>query len=257
MYYWKKNEAQNLYARARVQFPGSSVQDGLIHSILKKDSPVNRKFVEQTETRQFQRWFGKSKVVDRDGEPLVVYHATDAEFTVFDRDKLGERTKQRDIEDFNMDMEDSVGLLRSAELGFWFSEKNLAEDEYGGRDVLKLEDGKRIGMPVYLSIENPNYVDTYDLMETLDNMTVEEYLQEMEDYGYDGLIVTDQEFDNATSYVVFKPNQIKSATDNVGTFADICYFVSWRCNGLQAAQQHPKHHRLSMPCANCGGAERR
>ena len=257
VYYWKKTEARDLFESAGVQFPGGSMQDGLIRSILKNDSPVNRKFVEQTETTQFKRWFGKSKVVDRDGEPLVVYHATDAEFTVFDRDKLGERTKQRDIEDFNRNMEDSVGLLRSAELGFWFSEKNLAEDEYGGRHVLKLEDGKRIGMPVYLSIENPNYVDTYDLMETLDNMTVEEYLQEMEDYGYDGLIVTDQEFDNATSYVVFKPNQIKSATDNVGTFADICYFVSLRCNGLQAAQQHPKHHRLSMPCANCGGAERR
>ena len=218
VYYWKKTEARDLFDMAGVQFPGVTMQDGLIHSILKNDSPVNRKFMEQTETTQFKRWFGKSKVVDRDGEPLVVYHATDAEFTVFDRDKLGERTKQRDIEDFNRDMEDSVGLLRSAELGFWFSEKNLAEDEYGGRDVLKLEDGKRIGMPVYLSIENPNYVDTYDLMETLDNMTVEEYLQEMEDYGYDGLIVTDQEFDNATSYVVFKPNQIKSATDNVGTF---------------------------------------
>lgn len=166
-------------------------------------------------------------------------------------------TNWEKIEDFNRNMEDSVGLLRSAELGFWFSEKNLAEDEYGGRDVLKLEDGKRIGMPVYLSIENPNYVDTYGLMETLDNMTVEEYLQEMEDYEYDGLFITDQEFDNATSYVAFNPNQIKSATDNVGTFADICYFVSLRCNGLQAAQQHPKHHRLSMPCANCGGAERR
>ena len=218
VYYWKKKEARDLFESAGVQFPGGSMQDGLIHSILKNDSPVNRKFVEQTETKQFKRWFGDSKVVDRDGEPLVVYHATDAEFTVFDRDKLGKRTKERDIEDFNRNMEDSVGLLRSAELGFWFSEKNLAEDEYGGRDVLKLEDGKRIGMPVYLSIENPNYVDTYDLMETLDNMTVEEYLQEMEDYGYDGLIVTDQEFDNATSYVVFKPNQIKSATDNVGTF---------------------------------------
>lgn len=183
-----------------------------------KDSNLTREQQRQVATPEFKRWFGDSKVVDRDGEPLVVYHATDAEFTVFDRDKLGKRTKERDIEDFNRNMEDSVGLLRSAELGFWFSEKNLAEDEYGGRHVLKLEDGKRIGMPVYLSIENPNYVDTYDLMETLDNMTVEEYLQEMEDYGYDGLIVTDQEFDNAKSYVVFKPNQIKSATDNVGTF---------------------------------------
>ena len=70
--------------------------------------------MDQTETRQFQRWFGDSKVVDKDGEPLVVYHATDAEFTVFDRDKLGKRTKERDIEDFNMDMEDSVGAFERA-----------------------------------------------------------------------------------------------------------------------------------------------
>ena len=53
VYYWKKNEAQNLYARAGVQFPGSAVQDGLIHSILNNDSPVNRKFMDQTETKQF------------------------------------------------------------------------------------------------------------------------------------------------------------------------------------------------------------
>ena len=249
VYYWKKKEARDLFDMAGVQFPGVTMQDGLIHSILKNDSPVNRKFVEQTETTQFKRWFGKSKVVDRDGEPLVVYHATDAEFTVFDRDKLGKRTKERDIEDFNRNMEDSVGLLRSAELGFWFSEKNLAEDEYGGRDVLKLEDGKRIGMPVYLSIENPNYVDTYDLMDTLDNMTVEEYLQEMEDYGYDGLIVTDQEFDNATSYVAFKPNQIKSATDNVGTFdyfnPDIRYSLKENSDGERLTEQQQEYFKDS------------
>ena len=111
VYYWKKTEARNLFDAAGVQFPGVTMQDGLIPSILNNDSPVNRKFVEQTETTQFKRWFGKSKVVDRDGEPLVVYHATDADFTVFDRDKLGKRTKERDIEDFNRNMEDSVGLL--------------------------------------------------------------------------------------------------------------------------------------------------
>ena len=76
---------------------------------------------------------------------------------------------------------------------------------------------------------------------------------------YDGIIIenSDKSVDDSVIYLVQDPNQIKSATDNVGTFADICYFVSLRCNGLQAAQQHPKHRRLSMPCANCGGAERR
>lgn len=52
VYYWKKNEAQNLYARAGVQFPGSAAQDGLIHSIFDAGSPVNRKYMEQTETRK-------------------------------------------------------------------------------------------------------------------------------------------------------------------------------------------------------------
>ena len=93
MYYWKKNEARDLFESAGVQFPGGSMQDGLIHSILNNDSPVNRKFMDQTETKQFKRWFGDSKVVDRDGEPLVVYHATDADFTVFDRDKLGKNRR--------------------------------------------------------------------------------------------------------------------------------------------------------------------
>ena len=50
MYYWKKKEARDLFDMAGVQFPGVTMQDGLIHSILKNDSPVNRKFVEQTET---------------------------------------------------------------------------------------------------------------------------------------------------------------------------------------------------------------
>ena len=40
--------------------------------------------MEQTETKQFKRWFGDSKVVDRDGEPLVVYHGTGDDLTVFD-----------------------------------------------------------------------------------------------------------------------------------------------------------------------------
>ena len=92
VYYWKKTEARNLFDAAGVQFPGVTMQDGLIHSILKNDSPVNRKFVEQTETK-FKRWFGDSKVVDEEGKPLVVYHATDADFTVFDRDKLGKNRR--------------------------------------------------------------------------------------------------------------------------------------------------------------------
>ena len=45
VYYWKKNEARDLFESAGVQFPGGSMQDGLIQSILNKDSHVNIKFM--------------------------------------------------------------------------------------------------------------------------------------------------------------------------------------------------------------------
>lgn len=198
VYYWKKSEARSLFSGSGVQFPGVDIQDGLIHSIFDAGSPVNRKFVEQTETKQFKRWFGDSKVVNEEGKPLVVYHATDADFTVFDREKLGQYTSENT---------DNEAAIESAKVGFWFSENDLRE-----------KTGNKKAMEVYLSIENPMETDLYTMLDVLENMTADEYRAELEEEGYDGLIVTDQEFDNAKSYVVFKPNQIKSATDNVGTF---------------------------------------
>lgn len=198
VYYWKKSEARSLFSGSGVQFPGVDIQDGLIHSIFDAGSPVNRKFVEQTETKQFKRWFGDSKVVDEDGKPLVVYHATDADFTVFDREKLGQYTSENT---------DNEAAIESAKVGFWFSENDLRE-----------KTGNKKAMEVYLSIENPMETDLYTMLDVLENMTADEYRAELEEEGYDGLIVTDQEFDNAKSYVVFKTNQIKSATDNMGTF---------------------------------------
>lgn len=47
-----KTEAQDLCARAGLQLPGSAAQDGLIHSIFDAGSPVNRKYVKQTEIRK-------------------------------------------------------------------------------------------------------------------------------------------------------------------------------------------------------------
>ena len=45
VYYWKKKEARDLFESAGVQFPGGSMQDGLIHSILNNDSHVNINFM--------------------------------------------------------------------------------------------------------------------------------------------------------------------------------------------------------------------
>ena len=39
------------------------------------------------DTPEFKHWFGDSKVVDKDGKPLVVYHGTDADIKKFDFSK--------------------------------------------------------------------------------------------------------------------------------------------------------------------------
>jgi hypothetical protein len=41
------------------------------------------------ETKEFKKWFKKSKVVDKSGKPLTVYHGTDAIFNIFDYTKIG------------------------------------------------------------------------------------------------------------------------------------------------------------------------
>jgi 8-oxo-dGTP pyrophosphatase MutT (NUDIX family) len=40
-----------------------------------------------TDTPQFKKWFGNSKVVDKNGQPLVVYHGTVHDFDVFSLDR--------------------------------------------------------------------------------------------------------------------------------------------------------------------------
>ncbi len=98
LFYINKKSATALLNASGVQFPGGkAVHDGTIHSIRENTSFVKSKFQNVTETQQFKRWFGDwkkhpeaaSKVVNADGTPKVVYHQTDAEFTVFDTRREG------------------------------------------------------------------------------------------------------------------------------------------------------------------------
>src|SRR5687767_8463585 len=43
----------------------------------------------QTYTPQFKRWFGNSKVVDKNNEPLIVYHSTQQKFDTFKPSRVG------------------------------------------------------------------------------------------------------------------------------------------------------------------------
>ena len=104
-------------------------------------------------SKYFKKWFGKSKVVDENGEPLVVYHGTDKEFTSFDPEK-------------------SIGGQN------WFtSDKSAIEaGEVGAQ-------GKGIIMETYLNIEKPAGWAEYD------KFTIDELLGR----GYDGLILPESD----------------------------------------------------------------
>ena len=184
----------------------------------------------QVRTPAFKQWFGDwesdpanaSKVVNqKTGEPLVVYHGTDAEFNVFDRNELGYHTYSNASNLF-------YGM--TAGVGHWFNNQNLNET---------IDYGKR-GIGAFLNIREPGHFDSvsdlavdieysgfipedkrnlWDFDDTQEiSDLVNKYVADLKDnQDTDGLIVDDEEY-GGISYVAFDANQIKSATDNSGAF---------------------------------------
>lgn len=99
IYYWDKKKAVRQLLRTGVQFPRghSRIPDGFIRSIHDPLSRVNTKIDSVTKTKQFGDFFGEwwknraraSKVVDENGEPLIVYHQTGANIEEFDNSNPG------------------------------------------------------------------------------------------------------------------------------------------------------------------------
>lgn len=162
-----------------------------------------------------QEFFSGSLVTDEDGALLPVYHATDsAEFTVFDKSKLGYNT------DGNTSDE---GMAATAHVGFWFNTKNLT-GEAGSR-----------AEKVYLNLTNPYELTSLDVLaeeikalgegETPAEMG-EAYATDLWLRGYDGIEIRHDEEFGGTSYVAFDENQIKRTTNkNPTKDADIRFSV--------------------------------
>ncbi len=182
-----------------------------------------------------------SRVIDENGEPLVVYHGTKSDFTVFDLGKSGA----------------NYGGWNAGGTSIWFA----PTEAWGKRWARKaVGDNSPIAMPCFVSAKNPfyRYDNTPAQQERLasalpDALTqkrkstlakdigalrtyVEEKMSQdfarfLVSLGFDAYFVSTNLADN--NFAVFAPTQIKSATDNVGTFdganPDIRYSVgSWK-----------------------------
>jgi hypothetical protein len=158
----------------------------------------------QIYTPKFKAWFKDSKVVDKNGKPLVVYHGTNKDFNIFDKKMRG---SNRDSGIFGK--------------GFYYSSNKKSANSYG-KNIKEL----------YLSILNPFYINDFQTKQELaDYLDIDEsiiskggccfivqapfsgiFSEGIKEKGHDGVITKDGE------YVVFEPTQIKSATGNNGQF---------------------------------------
>ena len=231
---------------------GLSDLDGSIHSINDPGSPVKMRISSATESQQFKRWFGDwqnhpenaSKIVNEDGTPKVMYHGSPNQFTVFDRKKAkssGMYGKGFYFTNSDTHAEQYGNLyqvylnirnpLQSGEVTVTRAQvrsylEAVAENEdysienYGTYDVDKVLDivmGKNASADAFQVIQDISSTAIGDLVEAT------ELFNDINGTKFDGIVVP-------TETVAFYPEQIKSATDNIGTFdgsnPDIRYSMS-------------------------------
>ncbi|MCK9479844.1 MAG: hypothetical protein M0R40_10165 [Firmicutes bacterium] len=247
LFYWDKNRALSLLQRAGLQLPGGLPQDGSIHSIRESGANINTKFENVTETQQFKRWFGKSVTVDQYGKPFEVYHGTPDRgkdnFFVFKEgqggfhfgteeqalDVIRERKKFDGAKDgrlISAYIKLENPLVINYDIGNWsghsladfilnFERYNYNPEKYGVIDFT--HERQKIGKEKLRAIADIFYNSRTEKGAELSTLEMQKLLKE---HGYDGIkYLNDSEGKNPDfSYIVFDSNQIKSATDNIGTF---------------------------------------
>lgn len=167
-----------------------------------KPTKLNENQWLRVRTKPFLDWFGDwinnpeaaSKVVDENGEPMVVYHGTDAEFNEFRRatntpDYLGE--------------------------GIYFSSELDVAEQYG-RNII----------PVFLDIRKPQefIAGGKGFNNVADDLVP--YLRNLGKFDNDGLLIKgirdtpdgERRGKRSTVFVADEPTQIKSAISNNGEF---------------------------------------
>lgn len=137
------------------------------------------------------RWFSGSKVVDKDGSPLAVYHGTNADFSDFS------------------------GAYAGSQLGFHFGSQEQAGNI---GDVSNIR-------PAYLSIKNPIRLEDTGawqgraVVEMVNRLAGTELNPSagsrairaaLEAKGYDGVVYENRFEGEGDSYIAFSPAQIKS-----------------------------------------------
>ncbi len=189
------------------------------------DNGVRYSIAPQTDTPQFKNWFKDSKVVDENGEPLVVYHGTNADFNIFDTEKFGAWDNGSKFDIKGVDSAGKLIMKPIKDEGFFFSTKKQNAEAHA-EGATDMGGGLPRIISAYLRAEKPLIVEIdkfyaetkhYDTQDWYDHNTAA-ILNNLHSGDYDSIIIKNPTNKNDSMYIVFSPNQIKSATDNIGTF---------------------------------------
>lgn len=141
----------------------------------------------------FFKWFGDSKIVDSNNQPMVMYHRSRCHelFNEF-------RLENVDKNPYNV------------HYGIYFVNANYSHS------ISYIADG--LEYYVFLKIVNPFYIydfnhQPYDMLgQMLVFIDVSKpYCEDLKSKGYDGIIIRSNHYDQ---YVAFDPSQIKSVENN-------------------------------------------
>ena len=224
------SKQENAYISEMQSIKEKAIADGTFMKAPNgKPTNLNERQWLQVRTKAFKDWFGDwknnpanaSKIVDENGEPLVVYHRTPSKFNEF-RDKYN---------NYN-----SKG-------GFYFASKNTLDFGFETSGIIakaEIEGIQLYDMPLFINMRNPGEYseDPRYLEEEYDGGfakfgTEEVSLEDFPDDINKRSILSKEEYNvyqqnrlkelQKDKYIlsgfVRNSNQIKSATDNIGTFS--------------------------------------
>ena len=245
-----RDEMEQIKALARLNGTYLKAPNGV-------DTNLNPEQWAMVRTKAFKAWFGNwendpenaSKVVDENGEPMVMYHGTGREFYTFgntdsanelgagfyftDNRRLAEAYTNPRLSDNESKIEARAMEIFIDDMGH--SEEDSYDNEFvhdynEAYDMAETElFGKPMVMSGFLNVRNPRMV--------VDNSNLEEEQGEHDGvidntFGkrHGGLMIQSRAGESAMQVMVYNPNQIKSATDNTGSFEptdpDIRYRVT-------------------------------
>ncbi|TRO14104.1 hypothetical protein EQ826_21305 [Ectopseudomonas mendocina] len=149
-----------------------------------------------------------SKVTDGNGEPLVLYHGTAEQFTIFDQSRPGRSTGHT-----------------TAPLGVFLTNDGTLAKAYAEKATDGMP-GLANVMPLFASIKKPYRMSVAE-SQSLDSFEKAIAMrQRLEAEGYDGIQLA-----NTGTWVAFYNNQVKSATNNTGAFDQVDPDIRYRRAG--------------------------